>query len=77
MADALRDAAERTQIIVTTHSTTLVDAFTDDPEAVLVCEKRDGCSSVRRLDAEHLTPWLEKYRLGSLWTSGEIGGNRW
>lgn len=77
VADALRDAAERTQIIATTHSTTLVDAFTDDPEAVLVCEKRDGCSSVRRLDAEHLKPWLEKYRLGSLWTSGEIGGNRW
>lgn len=77
VADALRDASERTQIIVTTHSTTLVDAFTDDPEAVLVCEKRDGCSSLRRLDADHLKPWLETYRLGSLWTSGEIGGNRW
>ena len=74
VADALRFASERTQLIVTTHSTALVDAFTDDPEAILVCDRSNGCSSVRRLDAEHLRPWLDKYRLGTLWTSGEIGG---
>lgn len=77
VADALRFASEKTQLIITTHSTALVDAFTDDPEAILVCEKTDGCSSVRRLDAEQLKPWFEKYRLGALWISGEIGGNRW
>lgn len=77
IADALRFASEKTQLIITTHSTVLVDAFTDDPESILVCEKEDGCSSVRRLDAQHLKPWLEKYRLGALWTSGEIGGARW
>ncbi len=77
IADALRFAAEKTQLIVTTHSTALVDAFTDDPESILVCEKSNGCSIVRRLDADKLKPWLEKYRLGDLWTSGEIGGNRW
>ncbi|HUX20467.1 MAG TPA: AAA family ATPase [Spirochaetia bacterium] len=77
VADALRFASEKTQLIVTTHSTALVDAFTDDPEAVLVCDRSDGCSSVRRLDAQHMKPWLDKYRLGTLWTSGEIGGTRW
>lgn len=77
VADAMRFACEKTQLIVTTHSTALVDAFTDDPEAILVCEKSNGCSSLCRLDAEQLKPWLEKYRLGSLWTSGEIGGTRW
>ncbi len=77
VADALRDASERTQIIVTTHSTALVDAFTETPEAILVCEKMQGQSIVRRLDPEHIKPWLEKYRLGALWTSGEIGGTRW
>ena len=77
IADALRFAGEKTQLIITTHSTVLVDAFTDDPESILVCEKEDGCSSVRRLDAQHLKPWLEKYRLGALWISGEIGGTRW
>jgi len=77
VADALRFASEKTQLIVTTHSTTLVDAFSDDPEAILVCDKLDGCSRVHRLDAQHLKPWLERYRLGTLWTSGEIGGTRW
>lgn len=24
-----------------------------------------------------LQPWLEKYRLGELWTRGELGGTRW
>lgn len=77
VADALRFASEKTQLIITTHSTALVDAFTDDPEAILVCEKSNGCSSVRRLDARQMKPWFEKYRLGTLWTSGEIGGTRW
>ena len=77
VAEALRFAAERTQLIVTTHSASLVDAFTDTPDVVLVCEKEDNSSVVRRLDDESLKPWLERYRLGALWTSGEIGGNRW
>lgn len=77
VADALRLAAERTQLVVTTHSVALVDAFTDTPDAVLVCEKEEQGTSIRRLDGEHLRPWLEEYGLGSLWTSGEIGGNRW
>ena len=77
VADAIKFAGQRTQLIITTHSTALVDAFTSDPEAVLVCEKNQGCTSLQRLDAHKLKPWLEKYRLGALWTSGEIGGNRW
>lgn len=77
VADALRLAAERTQLVVTTHSTGLVDAFTETPDVVLVCEKEAFRTSIRRLDGEHLQPWLQKYSLGSLWTSGEIGGNRW
>ena len=77
VADALRLAAERTQLVVTTHSTGLVDAFTATPDVVLVCEKEAFRTSIRRLDGEHLQPWLQKYSLGSLWTSGEIGGNRW
>ena len=77
VADALRLAAEKTQLVVTTHSTDLVDAFTKTPEVILVCEKSDSHTSLRRLDPAHLRPWLEQYSLGNLWTSGEIGGNRW
>ena len=77
IAEALKFASQNTQLIITTHSVSLVDAFTDDPETILVCEKTNDCTRMQRLDAEKLKPWLENYRLGALWTSGEIGGNRW
>ena len=77
LADLLKEASARTQIIVTTHSDVLVDALTDRPEAVLVAERLDNGSTLERLDHERLKPWLEKYRLGQLWTRGEIGGTRW
>ena len=77
LAEIIKEASERCQIIVTTHSDVLVDAMTDSPEAVLICEKGDGGTTLRRLDSKNLQPWLEKYRLGELWTRGEIGGTRW
>ena len=77
VAKLLIEASKRSQIFVTTHSDVLVDALSEVPEAVVVCEKVDGATQLRRLDAESLKPWLEKYQLGELWTSGEIGGNRW
>jgi predicted ATPase len=77
LAELLKEASERSQIIVTTHSDVLVDALTDRPEAVLVAERSTAGTTLTRLDAEKLKPWLEKYRLGQLWTRGEIGGTRW
>jgi len=77
LADLLRDASTRTQLILTTHSTALVDAFSDEPEAVCVCEKVEGSTVIKRLDKERLNVWLKDYSLGHLWASGEIGGNRW
>lgn len=77
IADLLREASERTQLIVTTHSDILIDALTEHPETVIVCEKVNGCTTLRRLNRDDLAHWLEKYRLGELWTRGEIGGVRW
>ena len=77
LADLLRDASTRTQLIVTTHSSALVDAFSDEPEAVCVCEKVDGSTVIRRLSGERLSSWLDDYSLGQRWAKGEIGGNRW
>jgi predicted ATPase len=77
VADLLRAASERTQIIVTTHSDILVDAMTETPEAVVVCEKVDGQTRMERLERADLAVWLEKYRLGQLWIQGQIGGTRW
>ncbi len=77
VADLLVAASQRTQLIVTTHSDILVDALTEHPEAIIVCEKHAGQTSMRRLNAVELRPWLDRYRLGELWTRGELGGTRW
>ena len=77
LGELLREASERCQLIVTTHSDVLVDSLTDTPESVVVCEKHDGQTHLQRLDKNKLAHWLERYRLGELWTSGELGGNRW
>jgi predicted ATPase len=77
LADLLVAASEKTQIIVTTHSDILVDAMTERPEVVVVCEKHDGRTEMRRLKKEELAAWVGKYRLGQLWTKGQLGGTRW
>ncbi len=77
VAKLLVEASSRSQIFVTTHSDVLVDALTDVPESVIVCEKVDGATQLRRLTAAELGSWLDEYRLGELWTRGRFGGNRW
>jgi predicted ATPase len=77
LADLMVAASERTQLIVTTHSDILVDAMTEHPETIVVCEKHEGKTQFRRLRKDELTVWLDKYRLGQLWTKGQIGGTRW
>lgn len=78
LTELLKEASQRTQLIVTTHSDILIDALTDDPECILIANRSlQNGTTLERLDEEKLRPWLEKYRLGQLWTRGEIGGTRW
>ena len=77
LARLMTEASEKSQLIVTTHSDIFVDAFSDNPEAILVAEKTEGETQLSRLNKDQLKPWLEKYRLGALWTRGDIGGTRW
>jgi len=77
IAELLIEASHRCQLFVTTHSDILVDSLSKVPEAVIVCEKHEGGTAPRRLNADNLSEWLEKYALGTLWRRGELGGNRW
>jgi predicted ATPase len=78
VAEALAEASERTQLVVTTHSEALIDALSERPEDVLVTERdADNSTQFRRLDKRQLSLWLEQYSLGRLWRMGEIGGTRW
>lgn len=77
LRDLLVEASARFQLIVTTHSTQLVDAMTEHADAVVVCEKEGSTSRMTRLDAEQIDRWRQFGSLGALWLSGRIGGTRW
>ena len=77
IAELMIEASQRTQLIVTTHSDILVSAFSEYPEAVLVCEKDEDGTHFKRLEKDKLKAWLKEYELGDLWLRGEIGGKRW
>lgn len=77
IAKLLKDASSRTQLIVTTHSERLVNAFADSPESIVVCEKEAGATMLKRLQRQELDEWLEHYSLGELWLRGQVGGVRW
>ncbi len=75
VADLLVEASSRMQVIVTTHSDALVSALTNQPDAIVACEKPNLNTTLRRLDPERLQNWLREYQLGDLWRMGEIGAN--
>jgi predicted ATPase len=77
LADLLVEAAEKSQLIVTTHSDVLVSALTEHAESVLVCDYMENGTTLQRLEVGKLELWLKDYRLGDIWRSGKLGGNLW
>ena len=77
IAEMLIAATARTQLIVTTHSDMLISALGEHPEAIMVCERDEQGTQIRRLDPNQMQHWLAQYSLGELWRMGEIGGTRW
>ena len=75
LAELLIEASDRMQLVVTTHSDALVSALSSQPEAIVACERSGAGTELRRLDPEKLASWLEDYRLGDLWRTGELGAN--
>jgi predicted ATPase len=72
LAALVRQASVTTQVILSTQSSLLLDHF--QPEDVLVADRVDGGTQLRRLEPEPLAKWLEDYSLGQLWEKNEIGG---
>jgi predicted ATPase len=73
LGSLLHDAARRSQVIVSTQSSLLLDEV--EPEQVIVADQRDGATTLARLDAQRLAQWLDEYTLGQLWEKDELGGN--
>lgn len=72
IAEFAEAASQRTQVVLTSHSPAFLDTFTAMSPAVTLCHWADGQTHLYTLDAVRLKAWLERYRLGHLFTSGEL-----
>jgi predicted ATPase len=72
LGSLMKSASEKTHVIVSTQSPLLLDQF--EPEDVLVADRVEGSTQLRRLDGDKLAEWLEEYSLGQLWEKNELGG---
>jgi predicted ATPase len=73
LASLLHEAAETSQIILSTQSPLLIDKL--EPEQIIVANHRDGETALARLDGNSLAEWLDEYTLSQLWQKDELGGN--
>ncbi len=74
IAEYAAEAAERTQVIFTTHSPQFLDSFRDVVPTTTVAQWVDGETKLSVLDGEELARWLKEYSLGALFRSGELEG---
>jgi predicted ATPase len=73
LADVMREASYRTQLLVATHADQLV-RFLRPSEVLVFNLDDDGAAEVVRADEIDLTKWLEEYTLDEVWRMGRIGG---
>lgn len=62
----------RRQVMVSTQSPVVLDHFA--PSDIVVAERHDGATVLRRLDPTALAGWLEEYSLADLYDKNVLGG---
>jgi predicted ATPase len=72
IAGLIRSASSHCQIVLATQSPALLDHFS--AEEVVVVERADGGTTLRRLDPEQLKAWLAEYSLSELYDKNVLGG---
>lgn len=72
IAEYAVDASTRSQVILTTHSPQLLDAFADTRPTTTVAKWENGETTLKTLRGEELDYWLKEYSLGALFKSGEL-----
>lgn len=72
LADLLREASLRSQIVVATHSDRLV-RFLEPKEVLAMDLGEDGGATATWADSFDLEEWLKDYSLDQVWSKGLIG----
>jgi len=71
----LRLTESGVQVVLTTHSPTLLDEFRDSPQSVLIFDRDEKGTRITRLsDRPDWAKALQGASLGELWYSGVLGG---
>lgn len=73
LAGMIKKASVKTQLIISTQSTNLIDNF--EPEDIIVTDRdlNEKTSVFRRLESKELQGWLEEYTLSDLWGKNKFG----
>ena len=73
IAELVKKAAAKKQVILATQSAEFLDHF--EPENIIVVDRTANGSMFKRLNEERLKAWLEDdYSLGELWNKNLFGG---
>jgi predicted ATPase len=72
VAEYAVEASRRAQVILSTHSSQLLDAFGDTHPTTTVVKWHDGETHLHKLEGAKLDDWLKEYTLGALFRSGEL-----
>ncbi len=73
LANALKKASEKTQILLTTHSPHFLDRFA--PESLTIVEKKEGKTKLSQAKGKKgIKKALRTLGLGEMWYSGSLGG---
>ncbi|QEZ93910.1 AAA family ATPase [Proteus sp. CD3] len=72
LAELIKAASERTQVVVATQSPELINYFSI--ENIIVVNRKEGASTFERLKEKDYQTWLENYSVGELWNKNIITG---
>lgn len=74
--EAMEEASETTQFLISTHNELVLNQTTIDN--VIVCEKdEENATCIKTFRTEEYKEWAADYSTGNLWRSGDLGGNRY
>lgn len=73
LADLMREASARTQLIIATHADRLV-RFLEPKEVIVMDLDDDGMAKATWADQMDLEGWLSEYTLDEVWRMGRMGG---
>ena len=72
LADLVKCASEKSQIIIATQSAAFLDYF--EPQDIIVVNKERGETRFERLEYNKYEAWLSEYSLSAVWNTNIFGG---